>query len=126
MILLPKSDLNSLYYQDIITYQKENCQYYATNHSERRELSVNKVYQYFEQVIQMILSMKPNAYREFYDVSTSFIHWISNISILQNPYPRTQKYEHLPQKLTKITFITMWYHRVNTMTSNTNSKCNRT
>ena len=66
---ITKIDLNCLYYHDIISYQKENCQQYTSNHAECREFLVNKAYQYFEQVIQLILTMKPSAYTEFCEVS---------------------------------------------------------
>eukprot|EP01084_Bolivina_argentea_P225201 380637_1 len=74
-IVLPKSveflcktDLNNLYDQDIIQYQKINCQSYTTNSAECREFLVDKIENYFEFIIQFIFNLKPNYQKEFYDV----------------------------------------------------------
>ena len=65
---LCKTDLGNLYESDIIHYQKVNCPTYTTQSSELREFLLNKIIQYFEFIIEMILSLKPNYDRSFCDV----------------------------------------------------------
>ena len=70
---LCKTDVNNLYVQDIIQYQKTHHHETSKTGMECREFLVNKAGVFFETVISMILRMKPNAHPEFYDVN-SFIH----------------------------------------------------
>ena len=70
---LCKTDVNNLYHQDILQYQKSNHLEISKTTTELREFLVTKTGAFFERVITLILRLKPSTYPEFYDVISLFL-----------------------------------------------------
>ena len=85
---ISKLDLDNLYWRRIVQYHVRNCYKYITNKSELRKFVLNKIIDYYQHIISIILQLKPSYHQSFYQVCTQYLLF------MYHPYTQISHQHH--------------------------------